>query len=100
MPQLRPLRLVEMQLTARKPQDHTWLEEGADTAETPHQTMMREYEARRCHICQCKYPSFGFGPPLRASGATLWSCLPHRDEVDRIARGVSPSPAEQQPRLL
>ncbi len=88
-----------MQLTARKPQDHTWLEEGADTAETPHQTMIREYEARRCHICQCKYPSFGFGPPLKAGGPAIWSCLAHRNQTDRIAQGIGAAPAKPQLRL-
>ena len=100
MPQLCPLRLVQMQLSARKAPDDGWAIEDAPTTETPHQAMMREYEARRCHICQCKYPSFGFGPPLKASGPTIWSCLTHRDEVDRIARGVAAVPAEPQPRLL
>ena len=28
-----------------------------------------EYEARRCHVCQCRYPPFGFGPPLIAPSA-------------------------------
>ena len=89
-----------MQLSARKVPDDGWVIEEARTTETPHQAMMREYEARRCHICQCKYPSFGFGPPLKASDPTIWSCLTHRDEVDRIARGVAVVPAEPQPRLL
>jgi hypothetical protein len=100
MPQLRSLRLVQMQLSARKAPDNSWATEEAPTTETPHQAMMREYEARRCHICQCKNPSFGFGPPLKAAGPTLWSCLAHRDGVDRIARGVGVARAEPQPRLL
>jgi hypothetical protein len=89
-----------MQLSARKAPDNGWAIEEAPTTETPHQVMMREYEARRCHICQCKYPSFGFGSPLKDGGPTIWSCLAHRDEVDRIARGVAAVPAEPQPRLL
>ncbi len=89
-----------MQLTARTAPDDSWATEEANKSATPSQAMMREYESRRCHICQCKYPSFGFGSPLKAGGPTIWSCLAHRDEVDRIARGVGVAPAEPQPRLL
>lgn len=89
-----------MQLSTRTAPDDSWATEGANKSETPHQAMMRQYEARRCRICQCKYPSFGFGSPLKAGGPTIWSCLAHRDEVDRIARGVGVAPAEPQPRLL
>ena len=62
MPQLCPLRLVQMQLTARKPHDDAWHRAGADNRNAPSDDDAG-YEARRCHICQCKYPSFGFGPP-------------------------------------
>jgi hypothetical protein len=89
-----------MQLSARTAPDESWATEVANKSETPHQAMMREYEARRCHICQCKYPSFGFGSPLKADGPTIWSCLVHRDEVVRIARAVGAAPAGPQPRLL
>ena len=89
-----------MQLSARTAPDESWASEGANKSETPHQAMMREYEARRCHLCHCKYPSFGFGSPLKAGGPTIWSCLAHRDEVDRIARGAGAAPAQPQARLL
>ena len=89
-----------MQLSARKVPDDGWVNEEAFTSETPHLAMMREYEARRCHICQCRYPPFGFGLPLKAAGPTIWSCLAHRDEVNRIATGVRLGPAEPQARLL
>ena len=46
-----------------------------------------DYEARRCHVCQCKYPSFGFGPPLTTKGQTLWACFEHRGVVDRLLTG-------------
>ncbi len=46
-----------------------------------------EYEARRCHVCQCKYPSFGFGPPLTTKGQPLWACFEHRGFVDRLLTG-------------
>jgi hypothetical protein len=49
------------------------------------ETLMREYEARRCHICDCRYPSFGFGPPL-TRGTVLWACRIHRAEVEAVLR--------------
>jgi hypothetical protein len=53
----------------------------------PENPVMREYEARRCHVCQCKYPSFGFGFPLARKGQTIWACGTHRMEVDRMLTG-------------
>jgi hypothetical protein len=46
---------------------------------------MAEYEARRCVVCNCRHPSFGFGPPLHGKG-TIWACGQHRAEVDRQLR--------------
>jgi hypothetical protein len=89
-----------MKLTASKVADDTCGAEEGSTDESSHATTMREYEARRCHICQCKFPSFGFGPPLRVGGAHIWSCRAHRDQVDWIARGATVSPTDPQPRLL
>jgi hypothetical protein len=36
---------------------------------------VREYEARRCHICQARHPAFGFGPPLTRPGMVLWPAV-------------------------
>jgi hypothetical protein len=44
---------------------------------------MREDGARRCCVCRCRYPFFGFGPPL-ARGKTLWACAAHVVEVDAL----------------
>jgi hypothetical protein len=44
-----------------------------------------EYEARRCAVCGCRYPPFGFGP-LASKGTTLWACAAHQQEVDRQLR--------------
>jgi len=63
---------------------------------------MREYEARRCHVCQARHPAFGFGPPLTRPGMALWACSTHRAEVDHMLTG-SPRPkaaAKRQPTLL
>ncbi len=63
---------------------------------------MREYEARRCHVCQARHPAFGFGPPLTRPGMVLWACGAHRAEVDGLLAG-SPRPraaAKRQPTLL
>ena len=76
------MRLVEMQLTAKPAPADPWADNEFQARESQSATM-REYEARRCHICQCKYPSFGFGPPLTRPGLVLWACGAHREQVDR-----------------
>jgi hypothetical protein len=48
----------------------------------PNGGLMREYEARRCYVCQGRYPSFGFGPPL--TRGTVWACTAHRAEVQAL----------------
>ena len=67
--------------------------EPADTAGAPLNPAMREYEARRCRVCQCKYPSFGFGFPITRKGqTTIWACGTHRLQVDQMLTG---SPGSQ-----
>ena len=62
---------------------------------------IREYEARRCHVCRCKYPPFGFGPPLTPLGARLWACSAHYQDVRQLLRGTAVKPAEkEQPSFL
>ncbi len=99
MPQ-RSLRLVEMQLTVRRAPDETLATEPANTERSADSAAMQEYDARRCHLCQCRHPSFGFGPPLQTGGRVLWSCLAHRDAVERLIRGVVVHVAAAQRRLL
>ena len=62
--------------------------------------MVLEYEARRCHICRCPQPAFGFGPPLTRPGQELWACGLHRATVEamlapasRLSRDVSGQPS-------
>jgi hypothetical protein len=51
--------------------------------------VMQDYEARRCCICQCKHPSFGFGPPMTREPA--WACGAHHAEVEaRLLASVQP----------
>jgi hypothetical protein len=91
---------MDMRQTSEKsvPPDDRW-EEPTAAASAPVSEAMREYAARRCHICQCRFPTFGFGLPL--TGRTLWSCMPHRDEVDRLVSSKVPQPIEQgQPALF
>jgi len=57
---------------------------------------LRDHEARRCHICQRKYPGFGFGPKLTHTGHTIWSCMIHRDEVERLLRDQQIRPGEKR----
>ena len=73
-----------------------------DDDEMPVNHGVEEYDARRCHICDRRFPSFGFGPPLRSAGQTLWACLEHRHAVERIVRGSGDGPprADREPRLL
>ena len=76
---------------------------GRDAAEPQdaRSPMLREYEARRCHVCQARHPSFGFGPPLTRKGHTLWACGAHRDEVNgMLSRPLASPPKQEQRRLL
>ena len=56
---------------------------GQETAAT------HGYEARRCHVCRCKYPRFGFGPPLTRNNGTIWACGTHRVKVNQMLAGES-----------
>jgi hypothetical protein len=68
------------------------------TAENP---VMAECGSRRCHVCRCKYPPFGFGFPLAKKGQTLWACCTHRVDVDRmLTRSPSTYVPTQQSKLL
>jgi hypothetical protein len=59
------LPLVEAQLTAMA----STCDDSPETNSTPRANpAVGEYEARRCAICGAKYPSFGFGSPLRVLG--------------------------------
>lgn len=94
--------VVKMELNERLATDGvTDGREPGQAAETPQSEFMREYGSRRCHICQCRHPPFGFGPPLTKPGQTLWACVAHRDEVNRLLtpRVVSPVEADE-PKLL
>jgi hypothetical protein len=46
------------------------------------EVLRREQECRRCHICQCSHPPFGFGPPLTRE--MIWACRVHRAEVEAM----------------
>jgi len=63
---------------------------------------MLEYDARRCHVCHARYPSFGFGPPLTRPGRVLWACSAHRAAVDSMLTGPprANATAKRQPALL
>ncbi len=53
-------------------------------AEVPPSKAMREYETRRCHVRQGRYPPFGFGPPLTRPGQSICACVTHRADIDRM----------------
>ena len=46
--------------------------------------VQRDDPRGRCHICRCKFPTFGFGLPLTPAHRTLSACLADRDEVNRM----------------
>jgi hypothetical protein len=50
------------------------------------EALMRDYDARRCCVCQYPHPSFGFGPPMTRE--TLWACGKHQAEVDARLRAA------------
>jgi hypothetical protein len=52
-------------------------------AEVPPSKAMREYETRRCHVCQGRCPPFGFGPPLTRPDQTIWACVTQWADIDR-----------------
>jgi hypothetical protein len=55
--------------------------------------VMRDYEARRCCVCNCRHPSFGFGPPMTRE--PVWACGAHHAEVEaRLLAGVKPRRSE------
>jgi len=53
-------------------------------AERPPSKTIREYETRRRHVCQGRYPPFGFGPQLTWPGQTIWACVTHWADIDRM----------------
>ena len=58
------------------------------------------FEARRCHVCGCRFPAFGFGPPLTRKDQTVWACLAHRTEVERALTQKPVHSAEPGPKRL
>jgi len=82
---VRPLRLVEMQLTTAAAADRAEFATGSDPPAAEMTASMAEYDRRRCVVCGCRHPSFGFGPPLHSKG-TIWACGAHRTEVERQLR--------------
>jgi hypothetical protein len=104
MPVLHALRVVEMQLMWRIAMDADAdidRTASAPTSGTPQSGMMREYEARRCHVCQRRYPPFGFGTPLTKPAHTIWACFAHRGQVEGLLSPPASVPTEtEQLRLL
>ena len=88
-------------LTPELPAEQETAEERGGEIGERRSPMLREYEARRCHVCQARHPSFGFGPPLTRKGHTLWACGTHRDEVHgMLSRPLASPPQQEQRRLL
>ena len=72
-----------MQLTTQRvPADDEWSRRDREMCPAAN-SVVEEYDARRCHICQSRYPPFGFGPRLTRAGVTIWACALHRDDVER-----------------
>ena len=99
---LHALRLVEMQLNRHAPDPPP---DDGDLAGARHihepSPVVRAFDARCCHICGCRYPSFGFGPPLAPRGQERWACLAHRSQMERIlSDGRDPDGSGAQVNLL
>ena len=82
MPELCPLRLVKMQLSAARARaaDEPW-DRPDDRAEQPRNEAVQAYKARSCHICQGPFAPYGFGPPMTRPGTELLACPDHKDAV-------------------
>ena len=102
LPELPALRLVEMRMNHATSAQRESIWQDCDVSrEKAANPMLVEYEARRCRVCQCRYPSFGFGPPLTKQGHILWACFSHQSEVHRMLTGVPRTQdPEAQSRLL
>ena len=61
---------------------------------------VQDFEARRCHVCGCRFPAFGFGPPLTRKDQTVWACLAHRTEVQHTLTQKPVHGAEPGPKRL
>ena len=57
--------------------------------------VLDEYDARRCAVCDARFPPFGFGPPLTKRDVVLWACVAHRAELDRRLTERRTGPAEE-----
>lgn len=67
---------------------------------TSQSKMLQEYEARHYHICQAKYPPFGFGPPLTRSKQEIWACLTDREAVKGMLTSARCAPKGESGTLL
>ena len=61
---------------------------------------VQDFEARRCHVCDCRFPAFGFGPPMTRKDQIVWACLAHRTEVERTLTQRPVHSAAPGPRRL
>ncbi len=90
-----------MQLTAGPaPILKDYWDELGSNREHKQSDAVREYDARRCHVCQGRYPAFGFGTPLMRNGKTIWACGSHRTEVERMLTRSTLLPLEKSPPTL
>jgi hypothetical protein len=71
---------------ASNPGDAAW-EDIDGGREAPKNPVLLEHEARRCQLCQGKYPAFGFAHPLAKKRQTIWACFEHWAAVNRMLTG-------------
>ncbi len=62
--------------------------------------MMSDIDRRRCQICSCKNPHFGFGPPLTRKGRPIWACFQHYRQVEDMLCSGTAAQDDDQHRLL
>jgi hypothetical protein len=92
--------VVKMQLNRLMAcEEKTEWEDAAPPTQPPMTEAMREYAARRCHVCHCRYPPFGFGSPMKLADMTR-ACSTHRAQVEEQLRPSSPRITDRQDKLL
>ena len=66
----------------------SWGDELGEGTTQPLNPALLAYEARRCHLCKCRHPPFGFMTPLTRPGQEVWACHSHHFEVEQLLCSV------------
>jgi hypothetical protein len=76
-------------------------DDTANPGHAPTNPVALEYEARRCDVCQRKYPSFGFDRPFaKKDQPVVWACSEHRATARMLTGGQAGHEKREPARLL